>query len=65
MSGTGYDLTFNTPFSTIDYTFLAIRTDSTGGYSHDAVNGFTNRTVKGGHVYSFAKETNDWRACGY
>ena len=65
MSGTGYDLTFNTPFTTIDYTFLAIKTDVTGGYQYDAVNGFTNRTVKGGHVYSFNKGTNDWRACGY
>lgn len=65
MSGTGYDLTFNTPFSTTDYTFLAIKTDVTGGYQYDAVNGFTNRTVKGGHVYSFNKGTNDWRACGY
>lgn len=65
MSGTGYDLTFNTPFTTTDYTFLAIRTDVTGGYQYDAVNGFTNRTVKGGHVYSYSKGTNDWRACGY
>lgn len=65
MSGTGYDLTFNTPFSTTDYTFLAIKTDVTGGYQYDAVNGFTNRTVKGGHVYSYSKGTNDWRACGY
>lgn len=65
MSGTGYDLTFNTPFSTTDYTFLAIKTDITGGYQYDAVNGFTNRTVKGGHVYSFNKGTNDWMACGY
>ena len=65
MSGTGYDLTFNTPFATTDYTFLAIRTDVTGGYQYDAVNGFTNRTVKGGHVYSYSKRTNDWRACGY
>ena len=65
MSGTGYDLTFNTPFSTTDYTFLAIKTDVTGGYQYDAVNGFTNRTVKGGHVYSFNKGTNDWMACGY
>ena len=65
MSGTGYDLTFNTPFATTDYTFLAIKTDVTGGYQYDAVNGFTNRTVKGGHVYSFNKGTNDWRACGY
>lgn len=65
MSGTGYDLTFNTPFSTTDYTFLAIKTDVTGGYHYDAVNGFTNRTVKGGHVYSYNKGTNDWRACGY
>ena len=65
MSGTGYDLTFNTPFSTTDYTFLAIKTDVTGGYLYDAVNGFTNRTVKGGHVYSYSKGTNDWRACGY
>lgn len=65
MSGTGYDLTFNTPFTTTDYTFLAIKTDVTGGYQYDAVNGFTNRTVKGGHVYSFNKGLNDWRACGY
>lgn len=65
MPDTGYDLTFNTPFTTIDYTFLAIKTDITGGYQYDAVNGFTNRTVKGGHVYSFNKGTNDWRACGY
>lgn len=65
MSGTGYDLTFNTPFATTDYTFLAIKTDVTGGYQYDAVNGFTNRTVKGGHVYSYNKGTNDWRACGY
>lgn len=65
MSGTGYDLTFNTPFATTEYTFLAIKTDVTGGYQYDAVNGFTNRTVKGGHVYSFNKGTNDWRACGY
>ena len=65
MSGTGYDLTFNTPFTTTDYTFLAIKTDVTGGYQYDAVNGFTNRTVKGGHVYSYHKGTNDWRACGY
>ena len=65
MSGTGYDLTFNTPFTTTDYTFLAIKTDVTGGYQYDAVNGFTNRTVKGGHVYSYNKGTNDWRACGY
>lgn len=65
MSGTGYDLTFNTPFSTTDYTFLAIKTDVTGGYQYDAVNGFTNRTVKGGHVYSFNKGANDWMACGY
>lgn len=65
MSGSGYDLTFNTPFTTTDYTFLAIKTDITGGYQYDAVNGFTNRTVKGGHVYSFNKGTNDWRACGY
>lgn len=65
MSGTGYDLTFNTPFATTDYTFLAIKTDVTGGYQYDAVNGFTNRTVNGGHVYSFNKGTNDWRACGY
>lgn len=48
MSGTGYDLTFNTPFTTTDYTFLAIRTDITGG-----------------HVYSYNKGLNDWRACGY
>ena len=27
--------------------------------------GFTNRTVNGGHVYSYSKGTNDWRACGY
>lgn len=65
MSGTGYDLTFNTPFTTTDYTFLAIKTDVTGGYQYDAVNGFTNRTVKGGHVYSYNKGLNDWRACGY
>lgn len=65
MSNTGYDLTFNTPFTTTDYTFLAIKTDATGGYSYDAVNGFTNRTVKGGHVYSYSKGLNDWRACGY
>lgn len=65
MSGTGYDLTFNTPFTTTDYTFLAIKTDVTNGYQYDAVNGFTNRTVKGGHVYSYNKGTNDWRACGY
>lgn len=65
MSGTGYDLTFNTPFTTTDYTFLAIKTDVTGGYQYDAVNGFTNRTVNGGHVYSFNKGLNDWRACGY
>lgn len=65
MSGTGYDLTFNTPFTTTDYTFLAIKTDVTGGYHYDAVNGFTNRTVKGGHVYSYNKGTNDWMACGY
>ena len=65
MSGTGYDLTFNTPFTTTDYTFLAIKTDVTGGYQYDAVNGFTSRTVKGGHVYSYSKGTNDWRACGY
>lgn len=65
MSGTGYDLTFNTPFTTTDYTFLAIKTDVTGGYQYDAVNGFTNRTVKGGHVYSYSKGTNDWMACGY
>lgn len=65
MSNTGYDLTFNTPFTTTDYTFLAIKTDITGGYQYDAVNGFTNRTVKGGHVYSFNKGLNDWRACGY
>lgn len=65
MSDTGYDLTFNTPFTTTDYTFLAIKTDVTGGYQYDAVNGFTNRTVKGGHVYSFNKGTNDWMACGY
>lgn len=65
MSGTGYDLTFNTPFATTDYTFLAIKTDVTTGYQYDAVNGFTNRTVNGGHVYSFNKGTNDWRACGY
>ena len=65
MSGTGYDLTFNTPFATTDYTFLAIKTDVTGGYQYDAVNGFTNRTVKGGHVYSYNKGLNDWRACGY
>lgn len=65
MSGTGYDLTFNTQFTTTDYTFLAIKTDVTGGYQYDAVNGFTSRTVKGGHVYSFNKGTNDWRACGY
>lgn len=65
MSNTGYDLTFNTPFATTDYTFLAIKTSATGSYSYDAVNGFTNRTVKGGHVYSFNKENNDWRACGY
>lgn len=65
MSNTGYDLTFNTPFSTTDYTFLAIKTDVTGGYQYDAVNGFTNRTVKGGHVYSYNKGTNDWMACGY
>lgn len=65
MSSTGYDLTFNTPFTTTDYTFLAIKTDVTGGYQYDAVNGFTNRTVKGGHVYSYNKGTNDWMACGY
>lgn len=65
MSGASYDLTFNTPFTTIDYTFLAIRTDAIGGYYYDAVNGFTNRTVNGGHVYSYHKGTNDWRACGY
>lgn len=65
MSGTGYDLTFNTPFATTDYTFLAIKTDVTGGYQYDSVNGFTNRTVKGGHVYSYNRGTNDWRACGY
>lgn len=65
MPNTTYDLTFNTPFTTIDYTFLAIKTDSTGGYSYDAVNGFTNRTVKGGHVYSYDRGLNDWRACGY
>lgn len=65
MSGTGYDLTFNTPFTTTDYTFLAIKTDVTGGYQYDAVNGFTNRTVKGGYVYSYSKGTNDWMACGY
>ena len=65
MSGTGYDLTFNTPFTTTDYTFLAIKTDVTGGYQYDAVNGFIPRTVKGGHVYSYNKGTNDWRACGY
>lgn len=65
MSGTGYDLTFNTPFSTTDYTFLAIKTDVTGSYQYDAVNGFTNRTVNGGHVYSFNRGINDWRACGY
>lgn len=65
MSNTGYDLTFNTPFATTDYTFLAIRTDVTGGYQYDAVNGFTNRTVKGGHVYSYHRGLNDWRACGY
>jgi hypothetical protein len=65
MSGTGYDLTFNTPFTTTDYTFLAIRTDVTGGYQYDAVNGFTNRTVNGGYVYSYSKGLNDWRACGY
>lgn len=65
MGGTGYDLTFNTSFSTTDYTFLAIKTDVTGGYQYDAVNGFTNRTVKGGHVYSFNKGINDWMACGY
>lgn len=65
MSGTGYDLTFNTSFTTTDYTFLAIKTDVTGGHQYDAVNGFTNRTVKGGHVYSYSTGTNDWRACGY
>lgn len=65
MSGADYDLTFNTPFSTTDYTFLAIKTDVTSGYQYDAVNGFTNRTVNGGHVYSFNKGTNDWMACGY
>lgn len=65
MSGTGYDLTFNTPFTTTDYTFLAIKTDTIGGYQYDAVNGFTNRTVKGGHVYSYNRGLNDWRACGY
>lgn len=65
MDNTGYDLTFNTPFTTTDYTFLAIKTDVTGGYQYDAVNGFTNRTVKGGHVYSFNRGLNDWRACGY
>lgn len=65
MSSSGYDLTFNTPFATTDYTFLAIRTNVTGGYQYDAVNGFTNRTVKGGHVYSYSKGTNDWMACGY
>lgn len=65
MSGTGYDLTFNTPFSTTDYTFLAIKTDVTGGYQYDAVNGFTSRTVKGGYVYSYHRGLNDWRACGY
>lgn len=65
MSGTSYDLTFNTPFTTTDYTFLAIKTDVTGGHQYDAVNGFTSRTVNGGHVYSFNKGTNDWRACGY
>lgn len=65
MSGSGYDLTFNTPFSTTDYTFLAIKTDVTGGYLYDAVNGFTSRTVNGGHVYSYHKGLNDWMACGY
>lgn len=65
MSSTGYDLTFNTPFTTTDYTFLAIKTDVIGGYQYDAVNGFTNRTIKGGYVYSFNKGLNDWRACGY
>lgn len=65
MPNTNYDLTFNTPFTTTDYTFLAIKTDITGGYNYDAVNGFTNRTGKGGHVYSYNKGTNDWRACGY
>lgn len=65
MGGTGYDLTFNIPFTTKDYTFLAIKTDVTSGYQYDAVNGFTNRTVKGGHVYSYNKGLNDWRACGY
>lgn len=65
MPGASYDLTFNTPFTTTDYTFLAIKTDVTGGYHYDAVNGFTNRTVKGGHVYSYNRGSNDWRACGY
>ena len=65
MPGTDYDLTFNTPFSTTDYTFLAIRTDVTSGYQYDAVNGFTDRTVNGGHVYSYHRGLNDWRACGY
>lgn len=65
MSSTGYDLTFNTPFTTTDYTFLAIKTDVTGGYQYDSVNGFTDRTVKGGHVYSYNRGLNDWRACGY
>lgn len=65
MPGAGYDLTFHTPFATTDYTFLAIRTDVNGGYLYDAVTGFTNRTVKGGHVYSYHGGTNDWRVCGY
>lgn len=65
MSSAGYDLTFNTSFTTTDYTFLAIKTDVTSGYLYDAVNGFTSRTVKGGHVYSYHKGTHDWRACGY
>lgn len=65
MPDNNYDLTFNTPFTTTDYTFLAIKTDITGGYQYDAINGFTNRTVTGGHVYSFNKGINDWRACGY
>lgn len=65
MPDCNYDLTFNTPFATTDYTFLAIKTDLTSGWLYDAVNGFTNRTVKGGHVYSYHRGDNDWRACGY
>lgn len=65
MPGASYDLTFNTPFTTTDYLFLAIKTDVTSGYHYDAVNGFTSKTVKGGHVYSYNRGLTDWMACGY